>query len=119
MIWTNEIIQQVWNKAKKVEGFDETKYRKDACDAWIMRDKYGVNHNFGWVIDHIFPVNKGGNDRMENIRALQYQNKTSKADDYPSYKAAVTSNGSQNVPTTKIMTVNEQTQTLLKKLFNL
>ena len=35
---TEEQIQEVWNRATVVEGFDKNRYRKDACGAWIIRN---------------------------------------------------------------------------------
>ena len=32
-------------------------------------------------------------DRMENLRAMQYENNISKGDDFPSYMSAVTAEG--------------------------
>jgi len=116
MIWTTEDINIVWAKGTKVEGYDEDKYRKDACGAWIMRDKFGEIHNFGWEIDHIYPLSQGGDNKLENLRPMHYLNNRSKASDYPRYKVAITSNGTRNEETDKYIIVNEQTQ---KKLFTL
>jgi len=117
MNWSDETIQSVWQKAAKVEGYDEEKYRKDACGAWIMRDKYGETHNYGWEIDHIYPVSRGGDNQNENLRAMHYLNNRSKADDYPKYKVAVTANGTRNEEATNYLIVNEQTQKALHLLY--
>ena len=117
MIWTKEIIQTVWEKGTKVEGYDADKYRKDACGAWIMRDKNGEIHNYGWEIDHIYPVSQGGDNKIENLRPMHYLNNRSKANDYPRYKVAITSNGTRNEETDKYNIVNEQTQKLLFPLY--
>jgi hypothetical protein len=117
-MWTEDIIQQVWEKGLVEEGFDKTKYRKDACGAWIMRDKYGnVNHNYGWEIDHIYPKALGGNDNFVNLRPLHIRNNKSKGDNYPDYKAAIESDGTKNVSVDKSLTVNEQLQLKLREIF--
>ena len=36
-------IQKVWNKAKKIDGEDASLYRKDYAGAWIKRDEYGLH----------------------------------------------------------------------------
>ena len=37
-----------------MDGYDPTLFRKDACGAWIIRDKYGDSDSiYGWQIDHI------------------------------------------------------------------
>ena len=56
MAWSEDQIQYVWNRAIVVEGFDQSRFRKDACGAWIIREKYGDNDSlYGWEIDHIVP----------------------------------------------------------------
>jgi len=117
MKWSEEIIQLVWEKATKVDGFDDSKYRKDASGAWIVRDKYRVEHNFGWEIDHIFPVSRGGDDNQKNLRAMHYLNNRSKADDYPRYKVAVTSKGTRNEETSKFILINENTQKIIHSIY--
>ena len=39
---TEETIKEVWEKAGTVDGFAPSMYRRDACGALIMRDKYGI-----------------------------------------------------------------------------
>ncbi len=128
MAWSEDIIQYVWNRASVVEGFDESRFRKDACGAWIIRDKYGDKDSlYGWEIDHIVPqvlleekgYNQNDIDNNNNLRALQHDNNASKSDDYPSYTAVVTSEGSANVNVTKYLVVNEKKQEMLRKLYNL
>lgn len=125
---TEEQIQEAWNRATVVEGFDKNRYRKDACGAWIIRNKYGDTDSlYGWEVDHIVPLTllreKGISDSMIdnnlNLRALQHENNASKSDDYPSYTAVVTSEGSENIRVTKFLEVNNKKQEALKKLYNI
>lgn len=125
---TEEQIQEAWNRANVVEGYDKTRYRKDACGAWIMWNKYGDTDSlYGWQVDHIVPQSllreKGFSDSMIdndlNLRALQHENNASKSDDYPSYTAVVTSEGAENIRTWKFLKVNSKKQETLKKLYNL
>lgn len=128
MAWSENQIEYVWNRATIVKGYDENRFRKDACGAWIIRDKYGDNDSlYGWEIDHIVPKvlleEKGFGqediDRSENLRALQHDNNASKSDDYPSYTAVVTSEGTENVKMTKFLEVNDRKQEVLRNLYNL
>ena len=128
MAWSEDQIQNVWNRATIVEGYDKNRFRKDACGAWIIREKYGDNDSlYGWEIDHIVPKvlleEKGYSqtdiDNCDNLRALQHENNVSKSDDYPSYTAVVTSEGTENVSVTKFLEVNEKKQEMLRKLYNL
>ena len=49
-----ERLDVIWNKGQVVKGYNEKCYRKDACGAWMIREKYGDRTSpFGWEIDHI------------------------------------------------------------------
>lgn len=109
-----------WQYTVIVDGYDPNMYRKDACGAWIRWDMYGQQDNiFGWQVDHIYPVSKGGDDHPENLRALQHQNNASKGDDYPSYEAVITSKGNTNEEQRRSLTVNEKKRQQLAKIFNI
>lgn len=125
---TEEQIQEAWNRATVVDGYDKDRYRKDACGAWILRNKYGDTDSlYGWEVDHIVPQSllreKGYSEMMIdyslNLRALQHENNASKSDDYPSYTAVVTSEGTENVRVTKFLEVNKKKQEALKKLYDI
>jgi len=83
--WTIAQKIAVWNKGNIVQGVDASKIRKDNCGAWIHFDKHGdtTENGYGWEIDHKFPVAKGGEDNIENLQPLQWQNNRRKGDDYP------------------------------------
>ena len=108
------------SKARIVDGYNENLFRKDACGAWIAWEKYGLQDNdFGWEIDHIYPKILGGDESPDNLRALQHQNNASKGNDYPSYTAAITSQGNSNIEDEKYLTVNKNTRERLKALYKL
>jgi len=118
MGWSEDKIQEIWNKGFTVENYDPAKYRKDTCGAWIMRDHHGDdNHDYGWEVDHILPVSKGGGDQLDNLRPLHHRNNASKGDGYPHYNAVVTSEGTLNVSKEKSMTVAESIQQKIKQLY--
>lgn len=128
MAFNDQQIQDAWNRANIVEGYDASRFRKDACGAWIIRDKYGDNDSlYGWEIDHIVPQSllreRGVSEQMidhpQNLRALQHENNASKQDDYPSYTAVVTSEGTENVSSWKFLEVNSKKQEVLRQLYNL
>lgn len=125
---TNLLKRQVWEKGQVVTGFNPDLYRKDPCGAWIIWDKYGVQDSiYGWEIDHIFPqakLDKMGFsatliDDLKNLRPMQHENNASKSDDYPSYTAAVTSDGNKNINKESPLIVNEATRNILAQLYKL
>ncbi|MGJ0636996.1 HNH endonuclease signature motif containing protein [Xenorhabdus bovienii] len=94
--WTEKHIKAVWEKAEVVKHVDSNKCRKDQCGAWIQFDEHGNRDNdFGWEIDHITPVSKGGSNLLANLRPLQWENNASRSDDR--LKAVITSDGNKNV----------------------
>lgn len=128
MTVNEDLKRQVWNQGNKVEDYDPDMFRKDACGAWIIWDKYGVQDNlYGWEIDHVYPqsrLEKAGFTEeqiwnIENLRPLQHQNNVSKDDDYPSYVAVITAEGNKNIEKEHHLIVNKKKREALRKLYNI
>lgn len=117
MAFTQEVIDEVWDKGSVVQGYDERLIRRDCCGAWMMKDEYGQNSDFGWVIDHVYPISRGGDDNIKNLRPMQWQNNAAKSDDYPDYHSAVMASIAANVEVRKDYTVKDSLQKELEELY--
>lgn len=83
-------VEQVWAKGKVVASQDATIYRQDSCGVWMKRSDYGsTTSEYGWEIDHITPVAKGGSDLLSNLQPLYWKNNRHKSDTYPGWTCAV------------------------------
>lgn len=91
------VINLVWQKAKIVDGYDPNIWRKDFASAWIRRDHYGVESKYGWEIDHLRPLSRGGSDEISNLYALHWRNNNKKSDNYPLFQTIVSSEDNTNV----------------------
>lgn len=122
----NDLLDYLWGQAFPVDGYDMKKYRHDACNAWIERDKYGDRTSpYGWEIDHIYPqsilkerkVPQEEIDDRRNMRALNWQNNDSKGTDYPVYHAKVRADGNKNIEDDRELVVNQDTQQVIDSLY--
>ena len=73
-------IEQVWEKGKPIKGNNPDVWRKDAEGNKIKHGSYGTTGEYGWEIDHKYPVSKGGSDQQKNLQPLHWQENREKSD---------------------------------------
>lgn len=126
-LYLQSIIDQVWDKGLIDEHYPATKIRKDACGAWIIKDHYGNRDSaFGWEIDHIYPqvllqekqVPQDLIDHIDNLRPLNWQNNSSKGNDFPVYHASVQSEDNRNIKKDEEREVNKSVRDRLSLLYS-
>lgn len=72
MAYSDNLVQQVWEKGRAYAEIDGGTWREDECGAWIRRDEYGrTDSEFGW---RILNVSGGGADTLENLRPFHHSN---------------------------------------------
>lgn len=88
--FSEEQKQIAWSKARIVPGRDPNIVRKDLCGAWIKWADYGdTSSEWGWEIDHIHPVARGGTNHPSNLQALHWQNNRAKGDSITGFTPAI------------------------------
>ena len=125
---TQELIDKVWNKGKSAEDADH-KF-ESTTDEVVPAKLYRTsreNTNMAWEVDHIFPkqilqnlgVPQDKIDDLKNLRPLQHSNNESKGTLYPDYTKVMQwdENRQYNVPCKKSVTVSDDTQRVLEKLY--
>jgi hypothetical protein len=80
MEYSQQIVDQVWQKGRVVGNRDADEWRQDACSAWIKRDHYGYEaSDFGWKIAH---VSAGNSNQLDDLRPYHRENTYNRSTGY-------------------------------------
>lgn len=66
------MIAAVWAKGQPELWF--TFFKRDVFGSTIERGEYGKEGEYGWEIDRIVPLSRGGTDDLANLRPLHWKN---------------------------------------------
>ncbi|MDE7402279.1 MAG: HNH endonuclease [Muribaculaceae bacterium] len=95
---TEQDIKRIWEKGIKIEGLDPDLYRKDVAGALMIFTKFNDHTDeYGWSIDHIYPIAMGGDDNPVNLRPMHIENIRSKGSDFPVYFRVRKMDGTRNI----------------------
>jgi 5-methylcytosine-specific restriction endonuclease McrA len=71
-------LSAIWAKGQAVPGYDANVYRKDVYGSWMKWSEYGQTTQYGWEVDHIVPIRRGGPDTLSNLQPLYWENNRKK-----------------------------------------
>jgi 5-methylcytosine-specific restriction endonuclease McrA len=96
MGYDEETKQRIWKKASVVKNEDSNVWRKDECGTLMEYSEYGNRGSqYGWEIDHITSKDHDGEDNLDNLRPLQWENNAAKGPDR--LKCAVTNQDTKSI----------------------
>ncbi len=94
---SNNVIEEVWQKAYIDANNNPDIFRKDYAGAWIRRDQYGQKGKYGWEANRMVPLSRDGSQSIDNLFPLHWENDERKGQKYPEWQTCKSSSGNKNV----------------------
>ncbi|OGA26637.1 MAG: hypothetical protein A3I01_10610 [Betaproteobacteria bacterium RIFCSPLOWO2_02_FULL_65_24] len=66
-----ELMDAVWEHGRAMPEADPSTWRQDACGAWLRREQFGHDAEFGWKIERI---SIEGAETPDNLRPFHWRN---------------------------------------------
>jgi hypothetical protein len=63
----------------------------------MVKSSFGKDSQFGWEIDHILSISRGGKDNLRNLQPLHWKNNEGKADDHPNWICVIKENSIRSI----------------------
>lgn len=79
-LYDHATLSAIWAKAQIDGNNDANVFRKDVYGTWIAWSQYGQTSQYGWEVDHIVPLSRGGSEALSNLQPLQWENNRRKGD---------------------------------------
>ena len=93
---TDEVVAQVWEHGRVVDGHDPTTWRKDECGAWIRRGDHGSERSgFGWRVVAVCVGEPAG---VEDLRPFHADNRYDREQRRPHCRVTADPSGHANRP---------------------
>lgn len=70
MPYTDERLEQIWEKGSTVKGKNPDLYRKDSYGNLMYKGSYGLYSPMGWNVDHSKAVANGGTNHLNNLNPM-------------------------------------------------
>jgi hypothetical protein len=71
----DNLVEQVWNRANKISGYDGTQWRTDAFGSPIMFTEYANRESrYGWVLRRLRNATPAREGCATDFDAVQWQN---------------------------------------------
>jgi len=82
-------ICAIWDNTARGGGRNNLLYRRDIAGAFIKMGELNQETEFGWVIEPLMPLEKGGKLEVNNCLAMHWKNAKARRETLNDWKAAV------------------------------